>query len=84
MANCLYTGDNHGSNDKICRLLARHFQHWGAQQHRIRCMGHILNLACHAFHFTRDKDAVELAIKAAEELQQEEEWLGLHSEGEYD
>jgi CO dehydrogenase/acetyl-CoA synthase epsilon subunit len=47
-------------------------------------MGHILNLACHAFHFTRDKDAVELAIKAAEELQQEEEWLGLHSEGEYD
>lgn len=47
-------------------------------------MGHILNLACQAFLFTRDKDAVELAITAAEELRQEEERLGLHSEGEYD
>jgi len=40
-------------------------------------------LACQAFLFTRDKAAVELAIKAAEELQQEEERLGLYLEGEY-
>lgn len=46
-------------------------------------MGHILNLACQAFLFTKDEGAVELATKAAEELYAEEEHLGICSEGEY-
>lgn len=47
-------------------------------------MGHILNLACKAFLFAKDKEAVELAIKAAEELHEEEVRLGIRSEDEFD
>ena len=38
-------GDNHGSNDKLCRILQKRFPTWNATQHRIRCIGHIINLA---------------------------------------
>ncbi|KAF2178164.1 hypothetical protein K469DRAFT_600429, partial [Zopfia rhizophila CBS 207.26] len=48
---------------------------------RIWCIGHILNLACQAFLFTKDKDAVELAVQAAEELRQDKEHRRLRSEG---
>ncbi|KAH7461697.1 hypothetical protein FOMA001_g18785 [Fusarium oxysporum f. sp. matthiolae] len=48
-----YTGDNHGSNDKLCRLLANYLQEkgvdWEAKTRRIRCHGHIVNLAVQAF-----------------------------------
>jgi hypothetical protein len=52
-------------------------------------MGHVLNLACQAFLFTKDKDAVELAIQQAAALQRREESEGdaagpvLPSESEY-
>lgn len=48
-----YTGDNHGSNDKVCRLLGDHLGEmgvvWEPRTQRIRCHGHILNLAVQAF-----------------------------------
>lgn len=43
-------GDNHGSNDKMCRFIseglkARGLPDWNSTHHRIRCSGHIINLA---------------------------------------
>jgi len=40
-------------------------------------MGHILNLACQGFLFAKDNEAVEMAIRDAEEMQREDERLGL-------
>lgn len=77
------TSDNHGSNDKLCRILQKRFPSWNAVQHRIRCIGHVINLAVQAFLFHKDEEAVEVAIQAAEELQREEQHLNTHSEGEY-
>lgn len=77
------TSDNHGSNDKLCRILQKRFPTWNATQHRIRCIGHIINLAVQAFLFHKDTEAVEIAIRAAEELQREEQQLHLESEHEY-
>lgn len=79
-------GDNHGSNDKLCRLLGELYDGWDPKQHRIRCMGHVLNLACQAFLFTKDREAVKLAIQGAEDLQREEGKADVndnYSESEY-
>lgn len=51
-------------------------------------MGHVLNLACQAFLFTRNQEAVDLAIQRAQDLQREEAKLrdddaGIESESEY-
>jgi hypothetical protein len=48
-------GDNHGSDDTLCRSLQSHLLEkeiaieWDAATHRIRCIGHILNLAVQYF-----------------------------------
>ena len=76
-------GDNHGSNDVISRLIAQNFHSYRAlHHHRIRCLGHILNLACQAFLFGKDKDAVEIATEEARRLVEQE--TQQHSEHEYD
>ena len=46
---------------------------YNAIQHRIRCNGHIINLAVQAFLFVKDDEAVELAIEASQQLIQHEE-----------
>jgi hAT family C-terminal dimerisation region len=66
-----YTGDNHGSNDILCRFLDEELQkksiNWDARQHRIRCHGHVINLAVQAFLFMDTKEAVEAALEQIEE-----------------
>ena len=48
-------GDNHGSNDTLCRSLETYLSNedieWDPVKHRIRCMGHVLNLAVQYFLF---------------------------------
>jgi hypothetical protein len=52
-------GDNHGANDVLCRSLESRFtQPWDALQHRLRCIGHIINLAVQAFLFDQDLEAL--------------------------
>ena len=55
-------GDNHGSNDTLCRSLQSHLLEkeieWDAATHRIRCIGHILNLAVQYFLFGNGNDTV--------------------------
>jgi hypothetical protein len=66
-----YTGDNHGSNDKLCRLLGNYLQEkgvdWEAKTHRIRCHGHIVNLAVQAFLFIDSKEAARAALEHIED-----------------
>lgn len=48
-------GDNAASNDKLCRLLSSGLQEkgisWDTSANRMRCSGHIINLAVQAFLF---------------------------------
>ncbi|KAF4334808.1 ribonuclease H [Fusarium beomiforme] len=66
-----YTGDNHGSNDKLCRLLANYLQgkgvDWEAKTRRIWCHGHIVNLAVQAFLFIDSKEAAREALEHIED-----------------
>jgi len=50
------TADNSGTNDTLCRKMSDYFKEqegieWNATAQRIRCHGHILNLAVQAFLF---------------------------------
>jgi hypothetical protein len=49
-------GDNHGANDKLCRFISNFLFEkekiaWDPLHHRMRCNGHIINLAVQAFLF---------------------------------
>lgn len=62
-----YIGDNHGSNDKCCRVISRHLEeryhiHWEPKTRRIRCHGHVINLASQAFIFAPDKETVDAVV----------------------
>jgi hypothetical protein len=60
------TADNASSNDTLCRaieryMFAKHAIKWSAQQHRLRCLGHILNIAVQAFLFCANSEALDIA-----------------------
>ncbi len=62
-----YIGDNHGSNDKCCRFMSSHLRkqyqiHWDAKTRRIRCHGHVINLASQAFIFAPDKETIDSVV----------------------
>ena len=62
------TADNHGANDTMCRAISQELTNWQPQERRLRCLGHIINLAVQAFFFAYSQEAVELAISQADEL----------------
>jgi hypothetical protein len=58
-------GDNASTNDTLCRAMEKHLLNeeslkWNAKQWRIRCIGHIINLAVQAFLFQNILDIEEL------------------------
>ena len=67
-------GDNISSNDKLCRLLSTYLLdneeiEWDASHYRLRCNGHILNLAAKAFFFRElEEEAEEDKFKNNDEL----------------
>jgi hypothetical protein len=62
-----FIGDNHPSNDVLCRSLeSKVEQPWDAGQHRLRCNGHIINLAVQAFLFENNNGSEEAADRQAE------------------
>src|SRR5436190_7969084 len=76
--------DNHTANDKLCDLLSTYLQdnegiEWDASFHRLRCNGHILNLAVKAFFFGKleddDDDIDELGNDESEDEPAMEEVL---------
>jgi hypothetical protein len=65
-------GDNHGSNDTLCRARNTHlleeYIDWDPVHHRLRCIGHVLNLAVQVFLFgdaeideTNEEEGEEMA-----------------------
>lgn len=52
--------------DKTCNELAKLLEaagtQWDPMKYRLRCLGHVLNLRGQAFLFTKDKEAIDLAI----------------------
>ena len=63
------TADNHGANDTMCKELEQQLPTlWQAEQRRLRCVGHIINIAVQAFFFAKDKEAVNLAIEPVTQL----------------
>ena len=70
-----YIGDNHGSNDKCCRFISKHLGeryqiNWDPNSRRIRCHGHVINLASQAFVFAPDKETIDIVVN---EVRQEAE-----------
>jgi hypothetical protein len=62
-----YIGDNHGSNDKCCRFISKHLRernqvNWDPKTRRIRCHGHVINLASQAFIFAPDKETIDAVV----------------------
>ena len=60
------TTDNATANDTLCRAIERQLAldgvAWDAATQRLRCLGHILNIATQAFMFAKDSEAVDVAI----------------------
>lgn len=59
-------GDNSGTNDTLCRAIEAYLRReeedlqWSATRWRVRCMGHIINLAVQGFLFHDSISAEEL------------------------
>jgi hypothetical protein len=69
-----FIGDNHPSNDVLCRALSSAIESkvpWDAAQHRLRCNGHILNLAVQAFLFEKatEIDEIEADLEGSRQAQ---------------
>jgi hypothetical protein len=64
------TSDNVGVNDTLVRAIeafmrAEGINYWTEKTRRLRCIGHIINLATQAFMFATDEEAAELAYERA-------------------
>lgn len=77
-----FTSDNHGSNDKMLRFIAKEIDDFDPKLRRVRCFGHKLNLCAQSFLFEakgkkrgedrRDEDeAIKLAISEVRQLQED-------------
>jgi len=68
-----FTMDNADSNDNMLRYIAREIPDFDAIKRRIRCNGHVMNLAAQAFLFhSRDNEAIEEAIRQAKQRSADE------------
>ena len=57
-----FVGNNHGSNDKMIRIIKKTVKTLPKVDHiRVRCLGHVINLAVHAFLYKKDTEAEEIA-----------------------
>ncbi len=67
------TTDIHGANDRHCDLLSAELNDWHPEERRLRCIGHIINLAVQSFLWAKVQEAVHLAARdfAATQLVQE-------------
>ncbi|KAM0721329.1 hypothetical protein Q7P37_003033 [Cladosporium fusiforme] len=61
------TADNATASDTLCRAIERQLTldgvTWNAATQRLRCFGHILNIATQVFMFAKDSDAVDVATQ---------------------
>ncbi len=71
-------GDNHGSNDRLCRAISLFLQEkeikWNPAHYQIRCNDHILNLAVQAFLFDVENAGEDEAIEEIVKSRGKESW----------
>ena len=67
-----FTMDNATSNDKMLRYIAEELPEFDAVKQRVRCSGHVINLAVQAFLFAEDPDAVDEAVRQLSQLAKDE------------
>lgn len=68
----------------MCDRLAQSLTNWNPLEHRLRCLGHIINIAAQAFLFARNEEAVDYAIQQAGRSSQsiDDELAGLSQTGD--
>lgn len=62
------TGDNHGANNNVtlCRAIVKAVQEWNPVDNRLRCLGHIINLAVQALLFAENQEAIDEAERQSQ------------------
>jgi hypothetical protein len=76
------TADNATANDTLCRELGELIEGWDPLQRRLRCLGHIINLAVQSFLFAKNNSAVNAAMEYVSELRSIESRLIEQSQAE--
>ena len=76
------TADNATANDTLCSELGLLIEGWIPLQRRLRCLGHIINLAVQSFLFAKNGKAVSAALEYIDELRTAESHLIEQSEAE--
>ena len=66
-----FTGNNYGSNDKMCCFIVSGLRkqgiiNWNPKHHQVYYQDHVINLAIQVFLFSKDKEAIKEAIWQAE------------------
>jgi hypothetical protein len=72
------TTDNATANDTLCMALGDQLNDWQPVERRLRCIGHIINLAVQSFWFATSQEAAELA---SQDLSMDNEIDALDGEG---
>jgi hypothetical protein len=83
------TSDNVGVNDTLVRAIeafmrAEGISYWTEKTRRLRCIGHIINLATQAFMFATNEEAAELAYERVRLAQLESDGTESYSGSDYD
>ena len=76
------TADNATANDTLCHELGELIDGWDPLERRLRCLGHIINLAVQSFLFAKNNEAVKSAIDYVSELRSIESHLIKQSEAD--
>lgn len=59
-------GDNHGANNTLCASIEEFLRDcsnsdWHANEKRLRCVNHVINMPVQTFLFAKDNEAIEVA-----------------------
>lgn len=67
-----FTTDNALSNDNMLRQIAKQVPGFDPIKQRLRCQGHVINLAVQAFLFAKDQEATDEAVRQLSQLAKDE------------
>ncbi|CAD0020548.1 unnamed protein product [Aureobasidium pullulans] len=66
-----FMADNASSNDKALKILKQSISTIDPQKHRLRCLGHIINLTSQAILLGTDKDCLNVEDKTTDEIDED-------------
>lgn len=66
-----FMADNASSNDKALKILKQSISTIDPQKHRLRCLGHIINLTSQAILLGTDKDCLDVEDKTTDEIDED-------------